>query len=82
MADFAGTWYSDEARATFTFTVEGDKAFIVVHPVIKLPVQPAFKDQFSGGGYNVWATRDASGKIDKLHVTASRMRDMPFTRVR
>ena len=82
LADFAGTWYSDEARATFTFTVDGDKTSIVVHPVIKLPLQPAYKDQFSGGGYNVWATRDASGKIDKLHITASRMRDMPFVRVK
>lgn len=82
LADFAGNWYSDEARATFAFKVEGDKASVVVHPVIKLPVQPAFKDQFSGGGYNVWATRDASGRIDKLHVTGSRMRDMPFVRVK
>jgi CubicO group peptidase (beta-lactamase class C family) len=82
LADFVGTWYSDEARATFAFTVEGEKTFIVVHPVIKLPVQPVFKDQFSGGGFNVWVSRDASGKVDKLHVTASRMRDMPFTRVR
>lgn len=82
LAEFTGSWYSDEARATFAFAVEGDKAFIVVHPVLKLSVQPAFKDQFSGGGYNVWATRDASGKIDKLHITASRMRDMPFVRIK
>jgi CubicO group peptidase (beta-lactamase class C family) len=81
LADFAGSWYSDEARATFSFVTEGDKTFIVVHPVIKIQVQPAFKDQFSGGGFNVWATRDSSGKVDKLHLTASRMRDMPFTRV-
>jgi hypothetical protein len=83
VASFAGEWYSDEARAGVTFAVEGDKMFIVNHPLFKLPLRPMYKDHFSAqGGYVVWATRDASGKIDKLHVTASRMRDMPFVKVR
>ncbi len=82
LAEIAGTWYSDESRVTFTFAIEGDKTFIVVHPVIKLPIQPTYKDHFFGQGYGVWITRDASGKIDKLHVTGSRMRDMPFARVK
>ena len=78
---FAGDWYSDEARTTLTFAVEGDKAFIVQPAAFKLELRPIYKDAFFAQGNVIWATRDASGKIDRLHVTASRMRDMPFRRL-
>jgi CubicO group peptidase (beta-lactamase class C family) len=82
LADLAGNWYSDEARATFGFVVEGDKAFIVNHPLFKFGLRPVYKDAFFAQGNVIWITRDASGKVDKLHVTASRLRDMPFVRVK
>ena len=80
LASFAGDWRSDEAGVTAAFTVEGDKAFIVVKPTVKIALRPVYKDTFSGQGYVIWFTRDASGKIDKMHVGGSRMRDMPFVR--
>lgn len=82
LAEIAGDWYSEEAQATFTFAVEGDKAFIVQRPIAKIPPQPLYKDHFSAQGFIVWFTRDGSGKIDKLHAGGSRVRDMPFERVR
>ena len=81
LATFAGDWYSEEAQATITFAVEGDKAFVVQRPVLKLPLTPLYKDHFSAGGFIVWFTSGASGNIDRLHVGGSRMRDMPFERV-
>jgi CubicO group peptidase (beta-lactamase class C family) len=81
LASFAGDWYSEEAGVRATFAVEGDKAFIVVRPTIKLPLRPVYKDAFGAPGQVIWFTRDSSGKIDKLHVGASRMRDMHFVRV-
>ena len=82
LAEFAGTWHSDEARTTVNFIVEGDKAFIANHVAFKIPVRAIYKDAFVGQGFVAWATRDSSGKIDKLHVTASRLRDLPFTRAK
>ena len=82
LSEFAGDWYSEEAQATFTFAIEGDKAFIKQRPSLKLPLQPLYKDHFGAQGFVVWVTRDASGKIERLHVGASRMRDMPFDRVK
>ena len=82
LASFTGNWYSEEASATFTFAVEGDKAFIKQRPVTKIPLRPLYKDHFGAQGYIVWFTRDRSGKIDKLHIGGSRMRAMPFTRTR
>lgn len=82
LAAFGGDWYSEEAEARFTFAVEGDKAFIVQRPTTKLPLRALYKDHFSAQGYVIWVTRDASGKVDKLHIGASRMRDMPFVKVK
>lgn len=82
LATLAGDWYSEEAQATFTFLVEGSNAFVVQRPLTKLPLRPLYNDHFSTQGYVVWVTRDASGKVDKLHVGGGRMRDMPFVRVR
>ena len=81
LALLAGDWYSEEAGAMFTIALEGDKAFIKQRPTTKLLLRPVYKDAFSTQGFTVWFTRDSSGKVDKLHIGASRMRDMPFTRV-
>lgn len=81
LSEFVGDWYSEEAQATFAFAIEGDKAFIKQRPTTKLPLQPLYKDHFGTQGYVVWVTRDASGKIDRLHIGGSRMRDMYFARV-
>jgi hypothetical protein len=81
LASFMGEWFSEEAGATLAFVVEGDKAFIKQRPATSLPLQPLYKDHFIVQGYIVWFTRDKDGKVDGLHVGASRMRDMPFVRV-
>jgi len=82
LASIAGDWRSEEAQSTINLAIEGDKAFIVLRPVIKLPIAPIYKDHFSGQGYVFWFTRDSSGKIDKMHIGTGRMRDMLFERVR
>jgi CubicO group peptidase (beta-lactamase class C family) len=81
-ASFKGDWFSEEAGATFTLVVEGDKAFIKQRPATSLSLQPLYKDHFGAPGYVLWFTRDKSGKVDSLHVGSSRMRDMPFVKVK
>ena len=82
LASFKGDWFSEEAGATFSVAVDADKTFIKQRPAMKLPLQPLYKDHFSVQGYVVWFTRDNNGKVTGLHVGASRMRDMPFVRVK
>lgn len=82
LATFAGDWYSEEAQAMMTFSVDGDKAFIIQRPITRLALRPIYKDHFATQGFVVWVTRDAKGNIEKLHVGGSRMRDMLFERVR
>ena len=82
LAEFSGQWYSEEAQAGISFVVEGDKAHIFQRPKTNLPLTPLYKNHFSAGDRVIWFTRNTKGKIDKMHVGASRMRDMPFERVR
>lgn len=82
LSEFAGDWCSEEAQASFNFSIDAGNVFIVQRPTTKLPLRPIYKDHFLTQGYVVWATRDAKGKIDKLHVGGSRMRDMYFERVK
>lgn len=82
MKEISGDWHSEEAQSTFSIALEGDKAFIVIRPVAKLPLMPIYKAHFSTQGYVVWVTRDTAGKVKDLHVSGSRMRDMKFERVK
>ena len=82
LASFKGNWFSEEAGATLTIAVEGDKAFIKQRPARSLPMQPLYKDHFAVQGYIVWFTRDKNGRVNRMHVGASRMRDMPFVRMK
>ncbi len=82
LAAFKGDWFSEEAGATITVAVDADKAFIKQRPATSLLMQPLYKDHFGVQGYVVWFTRDKNGKVNGLHVGTSRMRDMPFVRVK
>ena len=82
LASFKGDWFSDEAGAAFTVAIDGNKALIKQRPATSLPMQPLYKDHFLVDGNIVWFTRDKQGKVDGLHVGSSRMRDMPFVRVK
>jgi hypothetical protein len=82
LASFKGDWFSEEAGATFTLAVDGDKAFMKQRPVTNLPLQPLYKDHFFAQGSVVWFTRDKNGNVSGMHVGTSRMRDMPFVRVK
>ncbi|HKE60392.1 MAG TPA: serine hydrolase domain-containing protein [Pyrinomonadaceae bacterium] len=82
LASFKGDWFSEEAGAMFSLVVEGDKASLKQRPATSLVMQPLYKDHFDVQGYVVWFTRDNNGKVTCMHVGASRMRDMPFVRVK
>ena len=82
LTSFKGEWFSQEVGATLTVAIDGDKAFIKQRPATSLPMQPVYKDHFAVQAFVVWFTRDKDGKVNGMHVGASRMRDMPFVRVK
>jgi hypothetical protein len=82
MISFKGDWFSEEAGATFTVAVDAGKTFIKQRPATSLLLEPLYKDHFTVEGFVVWFTRDKNGNVSSLHVGTSRMRDMPFVRVK
>ena len=82
LASLKGDWFSEEAGAIYTVAIEADKAFIKQRPATSFPLQPLYKDHFDVAGYVLWFTREKNGKVTGMHVGASRMRDMPFVRVK
>jgi CubicO group peptidase (beta-lactamase class C family) len=82
LGSLKGDWFSGEAGATYSLAVDGDKAILKQRPAASFPMQPLYKDHFLVSGYVFWFTRDKDGKVTGMHVGASRMRDMPFVRVK
>ena len=82
LESFKGDWFTEDAGATLSLVMEGDKAFLKQRPATSLPMQPLYKDHFDVQGYVVWFTREKNGKINGMHAGTSRMRDMPFVRVK
>jgi len=83
LSSFSGRWYSEEADATVSIVVENGQAFLTQRPNNRFTLRPVFKDHFlvERAGVILWLTRDASGRVVKLHAGASRLRDMPFVRI-
>lgn len=83
LAAFVGEWYSDEAEANIKFVSEATNAVLVIKPSTRVTLRPLYKDYFADqSGQIIWFDRDASGKVVAMHIGGSRMRNMPFTRVR
>jgi len=82
LASRKGDWFSEEAGATYTVVIDNGKPLIKQRPSTSFPMQPLYKDHFDVAGYVVWFTRDKNGKVSGMHVGASRMRDMPFVKLK
>jgi len=85
LSEFVGEWYSEESEAKVEILVKGPNLIAAQRPDTKLPFVPKYKDHFTlGGGREpvMWFSRDTNGKVTTLHVGASRMRNMPFVRIK
>ena len=83
LEELAGEWRSEEAGASYTLAIVNGQAVLRQRPETWLPLKPLYRDHFGpqkGGGEVIWFTRDASGRATTMHLGASRVRDMPFTR--
>ena len=83
LSTFAGEWYSEDADAKVRFIVEDSNPFVEFKNSPRAALRPLYKDSFTdGSGQLFWFDRDASGKVSGMHIGGSRMRDMPFARVK
>lgn len=65
LAEYAGTYYSEELDADYTLTLEGKNLVLQISENLTPPLTAAYADVFTtaGGQINLVFTRDAKGKI-------------------
>jgi hypothetical protein len=82
LAEYAGSYRSDEAEVTHTLRVEKGE-LVAYEGYRRLGVlEPSYRDGFTRGGSVIDMVRDAKGRLTGFRVEAGRVRGLRFTRVR
>ena len=80
-ADYAGSYYSDEADATFTVTASENRVLLRRDSDREATeLQPSGVDEFRFRGMSVRFERDANKRVTALAVDAGRVRDVRFVK--
>ncbi len=78
---FIGAWHQPEINITWTARVEKGALVMQLRPGTQFTLTPAYTDAFEGGAYGtIWFTRDKKGNVIALHLGASRVWDLVFSR--
>ena len=84
IAEYVGTYTSDELDAVITIAQRDGKLFLQRRPYSELSLQPVYRDDFraSGGFGSLRFTRNSTGKVSGFSMFAGRVLDVRFTRVK
>jgi CubicO group peptidase (beta-lactamase class C family) len=80
LAQYPGTFYSEELDATYTVVVKDGQLAVIRRAPASIVVTPAATDQFQMGGMTLRFLRDPQGRIIALAVDAGRVRDIRFVK--
>ena len=81
LAEFAGSFYSEELDTIYQMSVESGRLSVVDRNETKRPMLPAARDAFRLlGGVQYEFSRDAQGKINGFGVSAGRIRNVRFVK--
>jgi CubicO group peptidase (beta-lactamase class C family) len=81
LAEYTGTYRSDEAEATFTMEVRDGELKMVDRWGEEGRLVPLYPDAFQAGGATVIFRRDDSGRITEATLSESRVWDLRFRRL-
>lgn len=82
LAEYAGAFHSDEAEATYTFSVRDGGLQVEARYGEAVPLTPVYRDTFEGRGGTWRFLRDDAGRVTEVSSITSRVWDMRFERVR
>jgi CubicO group peptidase (beta-lactamase class C family) len=68
LADYVGTYASDEVGTTFTIAIDGDHLVVKQPPSGQFTMEPTYKDGFVVEGDLVHFTRSSKGRVDGFDV--------------
>jgi CubicO group peptidase (beta-lactamase class C family) len=81
LAEFAGSYFSEELDATYVLSVEDGKLIAVNREERKRPLSPTYKDSFTlFAGAQFEFHRDTQGRVTGFVVHAGRIRNVKFVK--
>ena len=81
LMDYAGTFRSDEAEATYTIVIEDGALVVKDRYGAGASLSPAYADVFNGERGTYIFRRDATGRVTELSLSQGRVWDMRFVRM-
>ena len=82
LAEYAGSYYSDDLGVGYSFRVEDDRLILWNRKLGRIPLAPTFADGFHGAGWYFTFRRDDAGTITGFTVSTSRAWNIPFRKRR
>lgn len=80
LADFGGTYYSQEIDTTYTLYVEDGLLKLRHRPAVRTTLVPVYPEAFQARGNILRFTRDPAGAVDGFLVFADRVRRLRFVK--
>jgi CubicO group peptidase (beta-lactamase class C family) len=83
LTEFAGTYASDEAGATYRVAVEDGQLVVRIDrwPETAMKLSPSYKDAFLSGSSLIRFFRDGAGRVREMSWGDNRMRDLRAPRI-
>ena len=81
LADYTGTYASDELDVKLTIALVNDKLVLRRRPADEGQLQPLYEDSFDGPVGAMRFSRDASGRVTGVGIFNGRARNVRFTKV-
>jgi len=84
LAEFTGTYASDETGATYRIAIESGGLVLRIDrwPATEMKLAPSYKDAFLSGGALIRFYRDGTGGVTQMSWGDNRMRDLRAPRVK
>ena len=80
LADYAGTYASEELDVQLTVAVQGGRLVLQRREAEDAPLRPVYADDFASPVGSLRFTRDASGRVTGFGIYNGRIRNVRFTR--
>ncbi len=81
LAEFTGTYHSDEAEVTYVAEIENGTFVLKDRWGRGRPLQPLYPDAFGGGGNTFIFRRDSSGRVVAMSWSQGRVWDLRFQKI-
>ncbi len=80
LAEYAGTYYSQELDVTYVLGARDGRLFLKRRLAAEAPLTPTYADAFSLGGTTIRFTRNKAGTVDGLSQSSGRVLHLHFVR--